>query len=263
MIVVVLGMHKSGTTLVAETLHHSGIHMADVPDHLGYDESNKFERHEAQRINRRLLVPAMIPTWHGFRVRNAGLDRAGYEINADSVAIVLRRRLRRRLAAADPAPVRELVAEVGAAHPDWGFKDPRTCMTYEYWERSLPAHRIVAVYRPFAEVLLRYKVAWTSPVRLLRVARSWIVHNEMLARHLERSDDAIVLRYDELMGSDAELARLADHLGVEIVDRRRADLYRARGSSATAPVRLPGAMARRAARVEARLDRLRDRQLAR
>ena len=30
MIVCVLGMHKSGTTLVAETLHHSGVHMADV-----------------------------------------------------------------------------------------------------------------------------------------------------------------------------------------------------------------------------------------
>lgn len=257
MIVCVLGMHKSGTTLVAETLHHSGVHMADVDDGLGYDDSNKYERHEAQAINRRLLAPASIPTWNGYRVRHAGLDRAGYAINRDSLALVRRGRLRRILETADTAPIAELAASVGGERSDWGFKDPRTCLTYELWARGLPEHEIVAVYRRLDEVLLRYRVGRASPIRLLRVARSWIVHNEMLLGHLAARPDGLLLRYDELMSGDGELDRLARHLGIDVADRRRADLYRARRdpvADGRSDRSLPRPIADRATRVEAELD---------
>ena len=259
MIICVLGMHKSGTTLVAETLHHSGVHMAEVPAGLGYDQSNKFERHEAQRLNRAVLGPVLVPTVRGFRLRNAGLDRAGYEINLDSIAWVRRRRLSRVLADASSRPIEELAARVGADHTDWGFKDPRTCLTYSWWRRSLPEHRVVAIYRPFDEVLLRYRVAWTRPIRLLRVARSWIVHNEMLAEHLEALDDFVLIRYDALMGDDDEFARLRRYVGIDLDDRRRPELYRARSASTATRRRLwlPSTIRARAERIEARLDRRR------
>lgn len=261
MIVCILGMHKSGTTLVAETLHHSGVHMADVPDELGYDDSNKFERHAAQRINRGLIAPALVPTWKGHRRRNAGLDRAGYEINLDSLAWVRRGRLAEAVATADIDPVRRLAAQLDAQHGDWGFKDPRTCLTYEWWRRGLPDHRVVAVFRPFTEVLMRYKVSPRRPVRLARVARSWLVHNELLIEHLEHRSDHVVLRYDGLMSGDEEFARLQAYLGTELVDRRRPDLYRARaGEHRDDPARwLPSVVRRRAGDAERRLDELRSR----
>lgn len=260
MIVCVLGMHKSGTTLVAETLHHSGIHMADVPDDLGYDDSNKFERHEAQLLNRDYLRPVLIPTIKGFRLRHAGLDRAGYPINVDSVALVRTRRLRHVAATGPTAPIESMVADISARHDDWGFKDPRTCLTYELWKRALPSHRVVAIYRPFDEVLMRYRVSWKRPIRLARVARSWLVYNEMMVAHLEASSDFLLLRYDELMHDDDELARVGTYLGITLTDRRRADLYRARGSRdapVQAPVRLPRFLMRRAAAVQDRLDQIR------
>lgn len=260
MIVCVLGMHKSGTTLLAETLHHSGIHMADVPEHLGYDDSNKFERHEAQRLNRAVLQPALVPTIRGYRLRDAGLDRAGYQINVDSIAWVRRRRLPDVLEQASPAPIHEMATSLDARHEHWGFKDPRTCLTYEWWRRSLPEHRVVAIYRPFGEVLLRYRVRWRSPIRLVRVARSWLVHNEMLVSHLEARPDHVLLRYDELMGDDDEFGRLGDYLGLPLRDRRRPELYRARGSARSrsdAGIWLPPPLVERAASVERRLDRIR------
>ena len=259
MIVCVLGMHKSGTTLVAETLHHSGVHMADVPADLGYDQSNKFERHEAQRLNPSVLEPALVPTVRGFRLRNAGLDRASYQINLDSIAWVRRRRLDHVLTEASPAPIEQMAADCDAQHASWGFKDPRTCLTYAWRRRSLPDHRVVAIYRPFDEVLLRYKVSWKNPVRLLRVARSWIVHNEMLTDHLEAIDDFVLLRYDELMGDDDEFGRLRDDLAIDLDDRRRPEMYRARGSSSPTRRRvwLPPMIRAQAARAESRLDRIR------
>lgn len=45
MIFVVLGMHKSGTTLVSQILHHSGIPMGDgFDENVTYDGGNKYER---------------------------------------------------------------------------------------------------------------------------------------------------------------------------------------------------------------------------
>ena len=261
MIVVVLGMHKSGTTLVAETLHHSGIHMADVSDDLGYDESNKFERHDTQRMNRQLLRPVLVPTRKGFGLRNAGLDRAGYERNLDSLAWVRRRALARLVQHAPVEPIDDLEASMDRIHEHWGFKDPRTCLTYPWWRRALPEHHVVAIYRPFDEVMLRYRAGRTSPIRTIRIARNWIVHNELLAQHLEGRSDAVLLRYDELMSDDREFERLRDHLGVDLVDRRKPDLYRARHNPAarSTTLRLPPGVRRRAVHIEARLDGVRSR----
>jgi hypothetical protein len=260
MIVVLLGMHKSGTTLVAETLHDSGIHMAEVPDELSYDESNKYERHEAQRINRRLLRPVLVPTRQGFALRDAGLDRAGYERNVDSLAWVRRRPLATLVDRASTEPVMEMVRDLDDEHEHWGFKDPRTCLTYGWWQRALPTHRVVAVYRPFDEVMLRYRARWWSPIRTLRVARSWMIHNELLAEHLEARSDFVLLRYDELMGDDAEFERLCSYVGLDLVDRRKPEMYRARmGDAENAPtaIWMPAMLRRRVRRIEARLDGIR------
>jgi hypothetical protein len=53
--VVVLGMHKSGTTLIAETLHRSGIAMIGAETSGGYDDGNKMERAETRALNMQLL----------------------------------------------------------------------------------------------------------------------------------------------------------------------------------------------------------------
>ncbi len=46
MIYVIFGMHKSGTTLVAEMLHKSGINMGDFDESVSYDIGNQYERNE-------------------------------------------------------------------------------------------------------------------------------------------------------------------------------------------------------------------------
>ena len=262
MIVCVLGMHKSGTTLVAEMLHHSGVHMADVPEHLGYDASNTFERHETQTINRDLLDDVSIPTLRAWLKRSAEPLAAGYPLNADSISIVLRGRLRDRLRTASVDPLRTLAERLDDRHGRWGFKDPRTCLTYCAWMRALPDHRVVAVYRPFDEVLTRYGVEWMSPVRLARVVHSYLLHNEMLVEHLaRRSGDHVVVRYDEVMRDGDELARLSEYVGLPLVDRREPTMYRARSTPTDGelPVRLPRAVVDRVRSVEAALDAHRSR----
>lgn len=261
MIVCVLGMHKSGTTVVAETLHRSGIDMGVFDERLGYDDGNQFERHEAIDLNRGLLAAASIPTRLGARAGRMERDRAGYQPNADANSIVRRGKLARVLANADLGPFRGLAEDLSANHRDWGFKDPRTCLTYDVWRRALPEHRVVAVYRRFDEVMSHFKVTWTSPLLMARQVHSWIVHNEMLIDHLRRRADFVLLRYDELMTGPDEFARMATYLGRSLEDCRKPDMYRSRargtGERPKAPVVIPRRVIDRVARIENDLAELR------
>ena len=262
MIVCVLGMHKSGTTLVAETLHRSGIDMGVFDERLGYDDGNQFERHEAIDLNRGLLSAAAIPTRRGARAGRMERNRAGYQPNADADSIVRRRKLASVLASADLGPFRRLADELSANHHDWGFKDPRTCLTYDVWRRALPEHRVIAVYRRFDEVMSHFKVSWTSPLLMARRVHSWIVHNEMLLEHLRRRTDFVLLRYDELMSGPDEVARMAAYLGRSLEDCRKPDMYRSRaqrtGERPKAPFVVPPRVIDRVVRIESHLAELRN-----
>jgi len=232
MIYVVLGMHKSGTTLVARLLDESGIHMGEFDARLGYGEGNKFERFEAQAANRQLLDGLLLPPVdHLIRRRfRPKFDAAGYPANQDSQAYVRRRALERRLetkaAARVVAPV---IADCEARHDDWGWKDPRSCLTYPAWRASLPEHRLIVVYRGLGQVLQRSRGNARHPLRAARVLYNWTLYNYSLLRHLEASDQrCLVLRYEELMSGDEGLERLSDFIGRPLKDARDENLYRAR-----------------------------------
>jgi hypothetical protein len=212
-------------------------------------------------LNRGLLAAASIPTRLGARAGRMERDSAGYQPNADANSIVRRRKLASVLASADLAPFRQLADDLSANHHDWGFKDPRTCLTYDVWRRALPEHRVVAVYRPFDEVLAHFKARWTSPWLMARQIRTWIVHNEMLIEHLRQRADFVLLRYDDLMNGPDEFARMAAYLGRSLEDCRKPDMYRSRaqrtGERPKAPFVIPRRVIDRVAGIENDLAGLR------
>jgi hypothetical protein len=210
MIHVILGMHKSGTTLVSETLHQSGIDMMDsVDESRGYDDGNKWERESTKAINHELLGSA-----------------GAYSLQASARHGI-------HSTAAIAARMRHSVADISARHRDWGFKDPRTCLTYDTWAAALPEHRLIVVYRLPEEGWAHYWSAAKSPFRRLNVARSflpaWCEYNAAILRTLERTTmPAIVLHYTELMHGDGEFRRLEEFVGRPLVDRRIPGMNRSR-----------------------------------
>lgn len=209
---VVLGMHKSGTTLVAEVLHHSGIPMIEVePEDIqaGYDDGNKYERRTAQDINKTIL--------------------AAHEVQSLKIRIP---------EALDPTHaeqerMRTLARRLDGRHDDWGFKDPRTTLTYPLWRDCLPRHRIVAIFRPLYQLTERYKAdRW--PLIARRMVRAWHAYNERILRYARAAgEDALVLSYTRLMEEDEEWARLERFVGRPLRDRRKPRLMR--GSDARGP----------------------------
>lgn len=210
MIHIVLGMHKSGTTLVSQILHHSGIDMGDFDESVSYDRGNKYERAS---------------------VLDLDMDILGAP---DDEVLDLGLRGPLQLSAAQRARMRGIIADGQSRHADWGFKDPRLTLVYDLWAQELPEHRLIAVYRDPAEAWPRFKwrgrrLYHTNFARASAFLDRWHEHNERLLGLVKSGrPNLLVLSYHELMSNDAELQRLRDFVGRNLVDRRQNNLYRGR-----------------------------------
>ncbi len=231
MIYIVLGMHKSGTTVVSQMLHQSGINMGDFATNLSYDKGNTYERRETQMLNRQILHGYLIPPLNYLLKRpfRDAYDEAGYRHNRDSVAFVRYRALRRSLEHNVPSSIQTLINQYEATYTDWGFKDPRTCLTYPAWQQQLPPHRIIVVYRHYYELLRRYQVSQHNMPLLFRVFHGWTLYNMVILRTLaDTAVPTITLSYEKLMQGNEEFQRLKTFVNRTLVDTRDQTLYRNR-----------------------------------
>jgi hypothetical protein len=200
MIYVVLGMHKSGTTLVARTLHESGIVMGqEFPREADYSRV-KYEAHCAQEITDDIL---------GLSRRHLSLDVTSRSLPADGVGEDILERMR------------GMSANLRERYEDWGFKDPRVCLTYRYWKQALPEHRVIIIYRDPVEVWRRYARVnhkWWSRAAF----KVWCDYNNNIMSSVQASGnpDVLVLKFEDILGDDADWLRLNRFTGRKLVDVR-------------------------------------------
>jgi hypothetical protein len=197
-------MHKSGTSLISETLQASGIEMVEDAPSARYDQGYHHERRRTGAINKNLL---------GAR----GWD------SLDTIRRV-------GLAEADPGHVAEaaaFAAEMGRGNRDWGFKDPRTCLTYEVWRSVLPGHKLICVYRDLAEVTRHY-LTRRQGAQVAKVLAAWFTYNKaMLAAYRSAApDDRVLLHYGRFMSDESSIGALERVLGRKMTDRRDLKLRR-------------------------------------
>jgi hypothetical protein len=202
-IYVVLGMHKSGTTLVSQILHRSGIRMGQGDEVDGdYDEGTFHERHDVYDLNTDIL---------------------GFTFPAQNFPAP--RHL--ALTAVQRARMREIIAKHDAEGGDWGFKEPRCCLTYSLWREELPAHRLIVVARDLAEVMTHFQTHESRWLLAWRCVRTWCDYNERVLDALRRTSlPYVVIGYRELMTERAEFERLEAFVERPLVDARRAGKYR-------------------------------------
>jgi len=124
MVVIVLGMHRSGTSLTACLIHQMGVHMGDkLLGGMGSNPRGHWEDVEFLSLNERILKAAggsWIYPPSPEKIKALG-DRFTKEI-------------------------RELV-ERKSRRPKWGWKDPRNSVTYPLYSSYIPSARFVVVHR--------------------------------------------------------------------------------------------------------------------
>ena len=103
--IVVLGMHRTGTSMVSRLLQLMGVYMGSTDGH--------YEDWDFVKLNIAVIAAAGGDTFRPGP--QEAIDRVvGYE-----------------------KYMQELVAERNAQHELWGFKDPRTLLVLAHWKKYL------------------------------------------------------------------------------------------------------------------------------
>lgn len=203
--VVILGMHKSGTTLIAKTLHSSGIEMIDYKSDLEYDAGNQYERISTNKLNKMLL-------------------KCGNK-NSSSVFKLLDPNT---VAQSEKNETAELFKNLFQNGSAWGFKDPRTCLTYAYLKQFLGSHKVIGVIRNPMEVHAHYTRNHKKRLMFgVNSLRSWHAYNLAVLEAVKANPtQSILIDYSTFMKEQSEFDRLQNFLDVDLVDMRRKDMYR-------------------------------------
>jgi hypothetical protein len=155
MLIVILGMHRSGTSCLARMLQRGGMYLGGDPGAAASSNpAGHAEAWEAVRINDRLL-----------ELSGGAWDRAPRRLAGDADTAA-------RMAA--------FVAEL-RAEPVAGWKDPRTTLTFPLWRPHLADFRVAACLRhPLAVAhSLRVRDGWPQA----RGLRLWAAYNERLLEY--------------------------------------------------------------------------------
>lgn len=158
---LVLGMHRSGTSLLTGTLEQLGVHLGTVRVQSPYNRKGNRERLDVQRFHNRLLEKNSA-SWHAPPQGQCRWDES------------------------DRAEVRALLA--GLARPDrpWGFKDPRTIFTVHGWMELLEAPRMVAIVRPCEAVARSLSLRGAASLEPAHGRALWLAYNRELLRLVRR-----------------------------------------------------------------------------
>ncbi|MEA5422257.1 glycosyltransferase [Synechococcus sp. CCY9202] len=174
---LIVGMHRSGTSLLARMLEQLGFDLGADP--LPADSGNPDGYHEDQPVvslNRQLLqaaVPHQQPAWPDWGWSSSGIFRP------DAAAEAIRPKAAAYLAQRSRSAGDQL----------WGWKDPRTTLLLPFWQSLSTGARVIGIYRQpwdVAAALARVRPPvflahpdWCLPIwehynrRLLEVASHW------------------------------------------------------------------------------------------
>jgi hypothetical protein len=193
MIFVVAGMHRSGTSMLAALLHSSGISMGCAFRAPRPENPRGFFEDEAFRIlNDKILKHSR------YEVKQWSAKFDGIEYDAKAIAAGA-----------------ELIRRRASHFDDWGWKDPRNCLTIDFWLSALASVNLLCELRLVvasrdehsvaASLLARKNVA--SLDHGMRLHRLYVSRLESGISRMVSSSSVLRLTYEGLL-SGAELPLL-------------------------------------------------------
>ena len=200
---VVLGMHRSGTSLLSNILHLLGVDMVEGTPHAsGANPTGFWERQDIVSLQDDILSVIERP-----------IGKPSHVLPFPAVSW------------RDPqlwglkARLRELVQiQLESTPGPWGFKDPRTCRLLPLWaelfgELGITPRYVWAIRHPLeAASSMTLKSRWTRPMTVSQSEVLWLVYNYDIARYTLPGEPLIV---DYNQWFDAPLAT-AQHLAAAL-----------------------------------------------
>jgi predicted O-methyltransferase YrrM len=170
-VLLITGMHRSGTSLVSHLLQSAGVHVGDnliaanVANPRGYFEDVDFYEFHEQLLHAR---------GESYLHADADLVFQPSEAESERARQLIAARSSRRL---------------------WGWKDPRTSLFLDFWRELLPQARYLFVYRHPLDVLLSLlrRGEFDEHPNLLAGLQAWQTYNTKIANFYDRHPDECLL----------------------------------------------------------------------
>ncbi|MDH3651805.1 MAG: hypothetical protein OEQ53_19125 [Saprospiraceae bacterium] len=201
-ILLITGMHRSGTSLCARWLHSMGLELGsnlmlkgDASNPEGYFEDYEFLH------------------WHNMILSKNNTD---YLANVES---------RLEINETDRDTARRMIESRNATHGQWAWKDPRACLFLPFWDNLIPALHKLILFRPpdqTVDSLLRREFHDTARWKLVPLIKwqfkpqvkerqkdylkSWMKHYEAVLEHYNVHNNLLISTTDLLQNS-REVAR--------------------------------------------------------
>ena len=195
-VIIITGMHRSGTSLVASLLQNAGVNigeelLAAKPDNpYGYFEDTDFYNFQENILTKRGLNILL--------TSNDPIIFDEQEVNQ----------------------AKELIKSK-SSHAIWGWKDPRTSLFLEFWHQLLPSAKFLFVYRHPVEVFLSLLRRGDQIDRPLTGLSAWEIYNEHILSFMKRHPEQVILchihgilqdtkTFNNLISKKLGLAKLMD-----------------------------------------------------
>lgn len=204
---IIIGMHRSGTTMLSRLLSQAGIFMG--ADLTGNHESWFFES-----LNKQLLDSG------GFSWENPGVPA-----NTSAIHFTEKNFIRDFLAV-KKHPSRLISFYAGMK---WGWKDPRNTFTLNYWMKKFPEARVIHIYRNGIDVALSlfvrnekigeedkyFSAALKEKKQGIDLWQKYLDQAFSFERILDKR--MITLRYENLVLKDeSEILKLEEFVGLKL-----------------------------------------------
>lgn len=150
-VLVITGMHRSGTSLVTHWLHACGLQVGErlLQGGNGNVEGH-FEDLDFLELHQEILG-------------SHGADCAGLRHSATLAP-----------AAPDLARMRAMIAARNTSHAQWGWKEPRTCLLLDTYSELLPEAHYLVLYRDYEAVVGSLVMRDFSYTEDRYLARNWL-----------------------------------------------------------------------------------------
>ena len=191
--VIVLGMHRSGTSLLTGSLEAAGLHLGKVNHAAPFNRKGNKENEPIRDFHDELLAK-----------NGASWDRPPKgQVRWDR---------------SDEERARSLIEPYLRSARPWGFKDPRTIWMVEGWLQLLPSARIIGIFR-HPSLVARSLAARTGDLTIAtrEGLRLWCAYNAELLRLNRKYQFPLVhFRTDEAFEEDfiAPLTAFARSIGL-------------------------------------------------
>lgn len=192
--ICIIGMHRSGTSMIARLLERCGLYLGSSEQMEGPDESNVFGHFEHKgflEINDALLVH-----FGGSWVNPPNL-RSGWESDPSLGELVRRA---------------ELLVETFHGRPFWGWKEPRTTILLPFWKSIIPNLRVVICVRSPLDVAMSLAKRDGMPLSAGGYLWNWYMRT---AVRDTRAHPRIFTFYEDYFANPvSEISKLVDFCGL-------------------------------------------------